>query len=86
MRELYADIIVDISHENLDHTFSYRIPAHLADEVAIGSRVLIPFGASNRQINGFVLGISDVAKYDPERIKDIISVTGDDSLVEQKLI
>ena len=52
MRELYADIIVDISHENLDHTFSYRIPSHLSDEVVIGSRVLIPFGAGNRRIRG----------------------------------
>ena len=86
MRELYADIIVDISHENLDHTFSYRIPSHLSDEVVIGSRVLIPFGAGNRRISGFVLGISDKSKYDPGKVKDIISVTGDDSLVEQKLI
>ena len=86
MRELYADIIVDISHENLDHTFSYRIPSHLSDEVVIGSRVLIPFGAGNRRISGFVLGISDKSKYDPGKVKDIISVTGDDALVEQKLI
>ncbi len=86
MEERYADIIVDISHENLDHTFSYRIPDHLSDRVAPGSRVLIPFGASNRQIEGFVLEITDRAKYDPSKVKDITEVVGDDSLVEQKLI
>lgn len=86
MSELYADVIVDISHENLDHTFSYRIPSNLSDRIAIGSRVLIPFGAANRQIAGFVLGISEVSRFDPDKTKDIISVTGDDSLVEQKLI
>ncbi|MCR5590727.1 MAG: primosomal protein N' [Lachnospiraceae bacterium] len=86
MRDLFADIIVDISHENLDHTFSYRVPDELADRVAIGSRVLIPFGKSNREIAGFVLGLSDKAKFDPAKIKNIISVLGDESLVEQKLI
>ncbi len=86
MSEQYADIIVDISHENLDHTFSYRIPEELSDSVSIGSRVVIPFGSSNRRINGFVLGISDTSQFDPARTKEIISVTGDDSLVEQKLI
>ena len=86
MSDLYADIIVDISHENLDHTFQYRIPGKLTDRVAIGSRVLIPFGKGNRQIAGFVLDISGTPAFDPDRIKNIISVLGDDALVEQKLI
>ncbi len=82
----YADIIVDITHENLDHTFCYGIPEELADSVSVGSRVLIPFGAGNRQIRGFVLEVSKEAKFDPSKVKDIISVIGDESLVEQKLI
>ena len=82
----YADIIVDITHENLDHTFCYGIPEELADSVNVGSRVLIPFGAGNRQIRGFVLEVSKEAKFDPSKVKDIISVIGDESLVEQKLI
>ncbi|MBO4904015.1 MAG: primosomal protein N' [Lachnospiraceae bacterium] len=86
MNDFYADIIVDISHENLDRTFQYRIPQDLAGSVAVGSRVLIPFGNGNRQIQGFVLGVSDKAKFDPARTKDIISVITDDTLVEQKLI
>ncbi len=86
MSKKYADIIVDISHENLDRTFQYGIPDELADEVAVGDRVLIPFGKSDRQIAGFVLEISDVPKFDPEKIKSIISVISDNTLVEQKLI
>lgn len=86
MSGLYADIIVDITHENLDHTFCYRIPDELSDRVSVGSRVLIPFGAGNRQIAGFVLEVSSKAKFDPSKVKDIISVIADESLVEQKLI
>ena len=82
----FADIIVDISHENLDRTFQYRIGDALEGRVAVGDRVLIPFGKGNRQIAGFVLEISDKAKFDPARTKEIISVLSDDSLVEQKLI
>ena len=82
----YADIIVDITHEDLDRTFQYKIPDELADEVAVGDRVLIPFGKGNRQIAGFVLEISDVPKFDPEKTKSIISVISDNTLVEQKLI
>ena len=86
MSELFADIIVDISHENLDRTFQYRIPDELRSSVAVGDRVLIPFGKGNREIAGFVLDVSDTAKFDPAKTKSIISVLSDDTLVEQKLI
>lgn len=86
MKDMYAEIIVDISCENLDHTFQYRIPENLAGRVCIGSRVLIPFGRGNREIAGFVLDISDNPQFDPEKTKSIVSVLNDDTLVEQKLI
>ena len=86
MKEMYAEVIVDISVENLDHTFQYRITGDLVGRVFVGSRVLIPFGKGNREIAGFVLEVSDIAKYDPAKTKSIISVLNDDSLVEQKLI
>ena len=86
MSNKFADIIVDISHENLDRTFQYRIGDDLEDRIAVGDRVLIPFGKGNRQIAGFVLEIGETAKFDPEKTKEIISVLSDDTLVEQKLI
>ncbi len=86
MKDMYAEIIVDISCENLDHTFQYRIPEGIADRVCVGSRVLIPFGRGNREIAGFVLDISDNPRFDPQKTKSIISVLNDDTLVEQKLI
>ena len=35
MAELYADIIVDISHEKLDRPFQYRVPPRLADKLEV---------------------------------------------------
>ena len=84
--ELYADIIVDITHEDLDRTFQYRIPDELSGKVAVGDRVLVPFGKGNREIAGFVLEITDKAVFDPAKIKSIIKIISDDTLVEQKLI
>ncbi len=71
----YADVIVEISHEKLDRTFQYRIPEELTDEVKLGSRVLAPFGVSDREIAGYVVGISDHCVIDEEKIKDIKKVT-----------
>lgn len=86
MSMLYADIIVDISHESLDRTFQYKVPDGLLEKIAVGDRVVIPFGSGNRTISGFVMDLSTEAKIDVDKIKEIVSITHDDFLVEQKLI
>ncbi len=83
---MYADIIVDISVEDLDRTFQYRIPGELEASVHVGSKVSIPFGKGNRQINGFVVGISDEAKIPEEKIKDIASLNLKDLTIEDRMI
>lgn len=73
---MYADIILDISHEKLDKTFQYRIPEELADKVAIGTMVRVPFGRGNREQAGYVTGLSETPALAPEKIKPISSVEG----------
>ena len=60
---MYADVIIDISHEQLDKTFQYAVPDELADVIELGMSVDIPFGAGNRQITGYVVGLGDKAAY-----------------------
>lgn len=74
MNKRYADIIVDISHEKLDRTFQYVIPAELRDKVNVGSRVRIPFGSGNRMINGYVIQITDEPKYDVNKMKQVAGI------------
>lgn len=68
----YADIIVDISVENLDKTYQYSIPPELLADASIGMPVTIPFGNGNRSIDGYIVGLSVVPKIAPERIKPIL--------------
>jgi len=82
----YADIIVDISHENLDRTFQYAIPEELTESATIGAPVTIPFGNGNRTRKGYIVGLSDKAKIDPERIKDLLSVEEKGLVLESRII
>ena len=74
MSDLYADIIVDISHESLDRTFQYRIPPRFTEEVFPGVEVTIPFGTGNRVLSGYVISVSETPAIEPQRIKDITDV------------
>lgn len=83
---MYADIIVDISSENLDRTYQYSIPESLEKVLTPGDPVVIPFGKGTRQITGYVVAISDRPKIDPARIKPIAGIPTKRNSIEAKLI
>lgn len=82
----YAQVIVDISNENVDRPFSYRIPSYLEQQIVLGSKVEIPFGKGNRLITGYVVGFREQVNYEESRIKDITSVCSQEVTAEEKLI
>lgn len=82
----YAQIIVDITSEKLDRTFTYRIPEALAGQITPGVQVLFPFGNGNRQQKGFVLAITDQPSYDPAKIKELTGIVPGAVPVEGELI
>ena len=83
---MYAKIIVDISHENVDRPFEYRIPEHLLSQVRIGSSVMIPFGKGNTVRQGYVIELTQASEYDPSKIKDILEITQKDVTAEDKML
>ena len=83
---MYADIIVDITHEKLDRPFQYRIPDELEDVVSVGCQVVVPFGAANKLITGYCIGISDETDYDPSKIKNMIEVKSGSVSIESRQI
>lgn len=86
MSQQYADIIVDISSEQLDRAFQYKIPVRLAGKVSEGVVVRIPFGKGDRQIKGYVIQVTDRASYDVDRMKEILAVESSTEIVESRLI
>ncbi|MCH5265470.1 MAG: primosomal protein N' [Lachnospiraceae bacterium] len=83
---MFADVIVDISVEALDRTFQYRIPDELTDKVRVGSRVVIPFGRGNRQLSGFVVGLTGTPKWPEEKIKNLLALEEKEIPVEGQLL
>ena len=83
---MYADIIVDITHEKLDKVFQYRIPSHLEGMLKVGTEVVVPFGKGNKEINGYVTGFSERAEYAPEKIKEILRIAEESVAIESRLV
>jgi primosomal protein N' (replication factor Y) len=62
--------------------FDYLIPPGLVDQVDVGSRVQVPFGA--RKVLGCVTALTDVSAH--TRLKPIIKVIGAQTLVTPKVL
>ena len=86
MAEQYASIIIDISHEDVDRVFQYRIPAELLPQIRAGVQVCVPFGSGNRTRTGYVVEITDRLDYDKEKIKDILGVAEKSITADTRLI
>lgn len=86
MTKRFAQIIIDISHEKVDRTFDYRIPPQLEDRISVGVLVKIPFGRGNSLRKGYVVGITDHADYDADKIKEIAGIVEGSVSAESQLI
>ncbi|MDE7084435.1 MAG: hypothetical protein K2O81_04250, partial [Clostridia bacterium] len=65
---MYAQVIVDIAHSQVDRVFEYSCPP----ETQVGCRVKVPFGG--RIIEGFVIGVSPNSAFAAEKIKPISKI------------
>ena len=83
---MYADVIIDISHEKLDRVFQYRIPESLSTELEIGMQVVVPFGMGNKLQTGYVIDFSETTDYDPAKIKEIKRISTQAVPIESQLI
>ena len=83
---MFADVIIDIQHEKLDKIFQYRVSKALEKELEPGMEVLVPFGKGNRQIKGYVTGLSETCDYDLSKVQEIVEISRTGVEIEAKLI
>lgn len=72
---MIAKVIVDQRSRHVDRPFDYLVPDELAKKITIGSRVIVPFSASNKEVEGFCIGVSDSAR--DKSLKSIIRIAND---------
>lgn len=86
MENLYADIIINISHEALDRVFGYKVPFSLVSKIRVGQRVVVPFGRGNKEQTGYVVGLSNTIDYDKSKVKEILRIEEDGVSIESRML
>lgn len=83
---IYADVIVDISHEKLDRSFQYLVPEELEKEIRVGMVAFVPFGSGNHERKGYIIGLSTEPKFDLQKMKALRGLCSDEETTESRLI
>ncbi len=83
---MFADVIVDISHENLDKTYQYIVKPEQEASAVIGAPVMIPFGRGNRRIKGYIVGLSQTPAWDIDKMKELDEISENGIVIESQLI
>ena len=66
---MLAQVAVENTVYHFDKLFTYRVPEHLRGQAAPGTRVLVPFGAGNRERVGMVFSLDGQPG---EKLKEIV--------------
>lgn len=82
----YADIIIDLTTKQLDRVFQYRIPPKLEPCIHVGTQVLIPFGKGDTLRKGYVVAVTGIPSYAPEKTKEIKEAVQGAVPVQEQLI
>jgi primosomal protein N' (replication factor Y) (superfamily II helicase) len=85
-KKLFAEVIVANKCKETDRTYSYLIPKDMEEKVLVGSRVIVPFGMGNKQLEGYVLAVKDSVDFNISRIKPLVRTLDDEPVMSPQLI
>ena len=54
---MIAKVIVDNKSKSLDRPFDYLVPSELESEIRVGSRLLVPFGRNDKELEGYCMAL-----------------------------
>lgn len=79
---MYAQVIIDITNEALNHAYTYRVPEGM--QVKAGDRVSIPFGHLRK--TGYVLELTEKTGYAPEKLRELFGKVEGAVTMQEQLI
>ncbi len=67
----FAVVAVERGVDATGAGLTYAVPQSLAD-LAVGDRVVVPLGRSNKRVHGFIVELSDTSTYSKRQVKAIL--------------
>ncbi|WP_312699602.1 primosomal protein N' [Sedimentibacter sp.] len=86
MYKKFVQLILNNNSKSIDQLFTYGVPDALEDAVEIGKRVKVSFGNNKHMIDALIVSIDCSCRIPEHKIKPIIDVLDDVSVVGEEMI
>lgn len=78
---LIAKVAVSSAVMSIDKLYSYIVPADCSKIIAVGQRVIVPFGKNNKQAHGIVIELDYMQEESCTKLKHLSTVYNDDIML-----
>lgn len=84
-KTILAQVFAEKTTINFDKSFSYRVPENMRETVAVGRRVLVPFGKGDKKRQGVIVGVLETENTD-DKIKPISKILDEKPIVTDEML
>lgn len=78
-----VQVVVDNNSYRTDKLFDYKVPAHLCNKIALGMRVIVPFGRGNRRLEAYVFNDMDKPSNENLKLKDVLAIIDEKPILSE---
>ncbi len=86
MKDVFVEVCISVSHTELDRLYTYKVPDNLIDKVELGMRVIVPFSLANKNVEAYVINITDSVDFDIKRIKYVLSLPDEKPIFDRQML
>ena len=67
---MYAQVIIDANHAEVDRVFDYRVPAQWEEAICVGLRFMLPLCLRKKKRERYVIALKDKTEETAVKIKE----------------
>ena len=81
---MIAKVVLNNKEQNIDRIFDYAVPEALCKRVLIGMRVVVPFGRTNKGVEGIIVALCEESDY--LNLKEIRGIIGNEPVCSERAL
>lgn len=84
MESKIVQVVVNNNSYRTDKLFDYKVPAHLCNKIALGMRVIVPFGRGNRRLEAYVFNSLDKPSSKNIKLKSVLAIIDEKPILSEE--
>lgn len=82
---LFVEVVINRNSPELDKLYTYKVEKE-QEKAVRGMRVIVPFGNGNKNIEAYIVNVTDTISFDYKKCKSVVSFPDDEPIITNQLM